>query len=168
MARTTPSPEATSPGAVVDLVFAGVSDWGSWLEALFEHPDADDARKVLDAGSERWTEALRSSDDDLATWSEHIEALAGEATFRAAIPRLAQAILPQGPASTALAVRRVPVMLALTYAIAEDDAPGTGGLDALGDLADALLPTGLSADDYECWSRTAASTFSGRCLPRRG
>ena len=96
VARKTP-PEATPPEVVVDLVFARVSDWGSWLEALFEHPDADDARKVLDAGSERWTEALRTSDDDLATWSEHIEALAGEPTFRAAIPRLAQAILPQGP-----------------------------------------------------------------------
>lgn len=140
---TSPSPEVAE---AAPSTFAGVGDWGSWLEALFERPDAEDARKVLDAGSERWTESVRATDDDLAGWSDHIEALAGEPMLRAAIPRLAQAVLPDGPT---VATGRVPVMLALTYAIAEDNEPGSAGLDAIGDLAEALLPTGLGAGEYE-------------------
>ena len=167
VARETPPAAARSTEVAVDPVFARVSDWGSWLVALFEHPDADEARKVLDAGSERWTEALKTSDDDFATWSGHIEALAGEPALRAAVPRLAQAILPEAPDINALAVRRAPVMLAMTYAIAEDDAPGTGGLDALGDLTAALLPTGLGADAYEVLMDRCERVFRQLSAPPR-
>ena len=58
-------------------------------------------------------------------------------------------------------------MLALTYAIAEDDAPGTGGLDALGDLAEALLPTGLGADDYELLTNRCERVFRLLSAPPR-
>lgn len=128
--------------------FAGVDDWESWLRALFAHPDADDARKVLDKGAARWTERVGAGEHDLHNWSEYVEALAGEAAFRRALPLLVQAVLPEGPDAERLAAERADVCLAFTYAIAEDDEPGTAGLEALGDLAGALVATGLGTDDY--------------------
>lgn len=128
--------------------FAEVDDWESWLRALFAHPDADDARKVLDNGAARWTERVHSGKHDLHSWSEYVEALAGEAVFRRALPLLVQTILPEGPYAERLVAERADVLLAFTYAIAEDDEPGTAGLEALGDLAGALLATGLGTDVY--------------------
>lgn len=128
--------------------FAKVDDWESWLRALFAHPDADDARKVLDKGAARWTERVRAREYDLNNWAEYVEALAGEAAFRRALPLLVQAVLPEGPDAERLAAERADVLLAFTYAIAEDDEPGTAGLEALGDLTGALLVTGLGPDNY--------------------
>ena len=128
--------------------FADVDDWESWLRALFAHPDADDARKVVDNGAARWTERVLAGEHDLHGWSEYVEALAGEAAFRRALPLLVQAVLPEGPDAEQQAAERADVLLAFTYAIAEDDEPGTAGLEALGDLAGALVATGLGTDDY--------------------
>jgi hypothetical protein len=150
-----------------DPAFASVSDWRTWLEALFEHPDSEQALKVLDAGSERWSEALRASADDLADWADPIETLAGESALRVAIPRLAQAVLPDGPDAATLAVRRTPTMLALSFAIAEDTAPGTGGLDALGDLVEALLPTGLTPESYALLVDRCERVFLALSAPPR-
>jgi hypothetical protein len=128
--------------------FAEVDDWESWLRALFAHPDADDARTVLDKGAGRWTERVRAGEHDLGNWADYVEALSGEAAFRRGLPLLVQAVLPQGPEAERLAAERADVLLAFTYAIAEDVEPGTAGLEALGDLAGALLATGLGTDDY--------------------
>ena len=163
--EVTGMPATVEPEAVITSVFASVNDWRSWLEALFDRPDADDARKVLDAGSERWTEAVRATEEDLASWSDHIEALAGEPTLRAAIPRITQAVLPVGPGD--VAGRRVPVMLALTYAIAEDPEPGSAGLDAIGDLAESLVPTGLGAGDYAVLVERCEHVYRALTTPPR-
>jgi hypothetical protein len=97
----------------------------------------------------RWTESLRANGGDIAAWAEYIEVLTGESAFRRALPLLVQAVLPAEPDAAHLAADRTAVLLALTYAIAEDVEPGIAGLEALGDLAGALVATGLGADDYE-------------------
>jgi hypothetical protein len=58
-------------------------------------------------------------------------------------------------------------MLALTYAIAADEAPGTAGLDALGDLTEALLPTGLPADNYDALMNRCERVFRLLSAPPR-
>ncbi len=128
--------------------FGDVDDWESWLRSLFEHPDAEDASKVLDNGAARWTENLRSSESNLDGWDGYVGALSGEPTFRRALPLLASAVLPSGPEADRLVSERTDLLLSLTTEIAGDRELGTPGLDAISDLAVALISTGLDDEFY--------------------
>ena len=123
--------------------------------------------KVLESGAERWTEELHRSTGDLSSWTGHIEALAGEDAFRRATPILVQAVLPSDGWVDSVGLDRVAVMLALTYAIAQDPTPGTSGLEALGDLAEVLVPTGLGTAEYEALVARSEVVFRRLSSPPR-
>lgn len=160
-------PAAAEGKATATPPFADVDDWGAWLEALFDDPDGRDALKVLDHGYTRWTEDLRSGEVDVDGWSDHIQAVAGEEVFRRALPLLVQAVVTAVEAEQPGKSRGRSALTALAYAVEQDPAPGSAGLDALGDLCEALLPFGLDADAYSRLVEQSEAVFRRLSSPPR-
>jgi hypothetical protein len=161
----TPTPDATDTATPVPGL-ADIDDWGSWLAALYEDPESPDAGQVRRRGAERWTEAL-DDDADIEDWAEPIEVLAGEPAFRDAMPQLVRAVLPSGPDAEAVARRRQRVLTGLAYALSAEPAPGSADLDAIADVAGALLVAGVESDGYLRLARQMEQLFARLSAPPR-
>jgi hypothetical protein len=162
----TSTPDAKDIAATPAEGLAGVDDWGSWLAALYDDPENPDAGQVRRRGAERWTEALEDG-AEIEHWAEPIEVLAGEPAFRDAMPQLVRAVLPSGPDADAVARRRQRVLLGLAYALSAEPAPGAADLDAIADVAGALLVAGVDSDAYLALAGQMEQLFGRLSAPPR-
>ena len=162
----TPTPDAKDAAATPTKGLAGVDDWGSWLAALYEDPENPDLGQVRRRGAERWTEVL---DDgaEIEHWAEPIEVLAGEPAFRDAMPQLVRAVMPSGPDSDGVARRRQRVLLGLAYALSAEPSPGSADLDAIADVASALLVAGVDSHAYLVLAGQMEQLFGRLSAPPR-
>lgn len=163
-----------APPAVVERVSrtelpaVEVHDWASWLRAVFDNPKWSDALQALDAGVEGWSEALQDVVSPPSDLPDLIEALSGEDAFRLAVPRLTRALVPTGPDRGERIRTRSRALEALSYSISRDGASGLADLEAIADIAEALLEAGLDGGGYETlcgqiettWARVAAPRLS--------
>jgi hypothetical protein len=137
----------------------GINTWHAWLTTLFETPDWPDAYTILESGYERWDaefEDGHATGDELAPL---VEALAGETEFRRALPRLVRAVMPSGQHEMRLIRVRENILKALAYATASEPTPGLADLEALIDLASALLRGGIGEGDFRLLLGQMEATF---------
>lgn len=127
---------------------ARVDGWHGWLQELFEDPEWPEAVDVLDAHADGWDRAPGRSDAQFAEMADTIEATAGVAALRAALPRLARFVVASsgGPGSGGDGYTRL--LQALRQVIVTEPHPGFADLEALTDIASIALDAGLDEERY--------------------
>lgn len=157
---------ARDPVATVALQrTADVDGWPAWLQALYDDPEWPEANKVVDAHANAWNEQFTIGGGLVDGLAALIEALAGEAKFVRAMPRLARAVMPDGPDRDTQARERSPILQALAYAIAAKPGPGSADLDTLADLASAILAAGVDEQAYGTITDQLRDIYVGLSAP---
>ena len=126
-----------------------VDSWATWLNAIYEDPEWNNAIKVADDQGEAWTELLAHDQDSLVEQAAIVEALAGENALRMVLPRLVRAVIPTGPQRLETVRSRGRILQGLAYAISEDPPRASQTLTR--------LPTSLPLFSNLGWRRTSSA-----------